>query len=185
MPNTPTTEKTAKSPLKTLLMSTLDRVMFIGIGALGAVATTYFTGMIKLNPPELIAEVSYNSVDKTKEVAKEVGALKLDYQEEIIPYSIMRVDIKNDGRGPAENVRFQVKLPETTKVDLYAAPDLKVYSPTQFTFEKNELYTELAHFPSGAHDYVALKVDGQSPATDSVRVKLVNNEYEGAVVVKR
>jgi hypothetical protein len=42
------------------LWDMLDRSMFIGIGVLGTIATTYITGVLKLNPPELVAKPVYS-----------------------------------------------------------------------------------------------------------------------------
>lgn len=168
--------------LSKFLWSSLDRVIFIGVGVIGTIATTYLTGMIKLNPPELRATQSLSIVDTTRPVPSEVGGLKLDYQpESASSYSVYRVDISNEGRGTAENVRFQVKMPASILAAYEMEPDLKVYRPASMTFDKNEFYTELAHFPSGARDFVAFRISGDTSTLNQSRIKLVNDEYEGEV----
>lgn len=163
------------------LWSSLDRIVFIGVGVLGTIATTYITGMLKLNPPELKATPVYSRIEAGA-VARQVGSLKLDYQPEASrPYGVLRVDIANEGRGPAEGVRFQVKLPALLAVAYDEEPDFKVYAPSQLSLEKNEFYAVLDHFPSGARDVLALRIEGDAALLASARVKLVNDEYEGEV----
>lgn len=72
------------------LWNLLDRFMFIGIGVIGTVATTYITGMFKVNSPELVVAQTYNRVD-TGPVANDVGGLKIEYKSEPArPYGIRR-----------------------------------------------------------------------------------------------
>lgn len=179
------TEGKKKGPssgrLRKFLWDVLDRVMFIGIGVVGGVATSYLTGIIKLNPPELVVRQAYSRVDSGP-VAKNVGNLKLDYQEEAPrPYGVWRLDIANEGRGAAEKVRFQVKLPAGLTASYQEEPDFKVYLPSALGLEKNEFYSVLDHFPSGARDYLALRIEGDATLLRGARVKLVNDEYEGEV----
>jgi len=160
----------------------LDRIFFIGMGVVGTVATTYITGILKVNPPELVAHETYSAVDSATPVAVHVGALKLDYKADAAQhYGVLRVDIANEGRGPAEKVRFQVKLPEGLAVSYQEQPDFKVYSPSTLTLDKNEFYAVLDHFPSGAHDYLALRIEGEIGLIKDARVKLVNDDYEGEI----
>lgn len=162
--------------------SALDRIVFIGVGIIGTVATTYITGMLKVNPPELVARETYSVVDTATPVAANVGALKLDYKADAAKhYGVLRVDISNEGRGPAEKVRFQVKLPDGLAVSYQEQPDFKVYSPSTLTLDKNEFYAVLDHFPSGAHDYLALRIEGDAALLKDARVKLVNDDYEGEI----
>lgn len=164
------------------LWNALDRIFFIAMGVVGTVATTYITGILKLNPPELKVVPSFSRIDAKKPVASEVGGLKLDYQKEAPrPYGVLRVDIANEGRGSAEKVRFQVKMPRTLGVAYEEEPDLKVYLPSTVTFTNNEFYAELGAFPSGARDYVAFRIEGDAGLLRDARVKLVNDEYEGEV----
>lgn len=167
---------------KKFLWSALDRVIFISVGVIGTISTSYITGVMKLNPPKLVAMQSLSAVDSSRPVPSHVGALRLDYDADAArAYSVYRVDIANEGRGSAENVRFQVKMPETLGVQYEIEPDLKVYTPAALAFEKNEFYTELAHFPSGAHDFVAFRILGDTSALAQTRVKFVNDEYEGEI----
>ena len=164
------------------LWSALDRSFFIVMGVVGTIATTYITGLLKVNPPELVARQSYNVVDATTPVAQAVGSLTLDYKAEAArPYGVLRVDIANEGRGPAEKVRFQVKLSPALAVAYQEQPDFKVYSPSVMGLEKNEFYAVLDHFPSGAHDVLALRIEGDAKLLRDARVKLVNDDYEGEV----
>lgn len=129
------------------LWNALDRIFFIAMGVVGTVATTYITGILKLNPPELKAVLSFNRIDAEKPVASEVGGLKLDYQEEAPrPYGVLRVDIANEGRGAADKVRFQVKMSRTLGVAYEEEPDLKVYLPSTVTFKNDEFYAECGCF---------------------------------------
>lgn len=175
-------KKDAKSSAAVkFLWSSLDRIVFIGIGVFGTIATTYITGILKLNPPELKAVPVYSRIEAGP-VAPKVGDLKLDYQPEAAqPYGVLRVDIANEGRGPAEGVRFQVRLPAELEVSYEEEPDFKVYAPSALSLEKNEFYTVLDHFPSGARDVLALRVGGDAALIASARVKLVNDEFEGEV----
>ncbi|MFA5811268.1 MAG: hypothetical protein WC956_02930 [bacterium] len=160
----------------------LDRVFFIGMGVVGTVATTYITGLLKINPPELVVRETYSAVDAATPVVNNIGGLKLDYKVEAPRrYGVLRVDIANEGRGPAEKVRFQVKLPGGLTVSYQEQPDFKVYSPSTLTLDKNEFYAVLDHFPSGAHDYLALRIEGDAKILHDARIKLVNDEYEGKV----
>lgn len=159
----------------------MDRIFFIGMGVVGTVATTYLTGILKLNPPELVAMPAYNSIE-TAPVANKIGGLALNYKADAPrSYGVLRVDIANEGRGPAEKVRFQVKLPATLAVSYQEEPDFKVYSPSMLMLDKNEFYTVLDHFPSGAHDFLALRIDGDAKLLLDARVKIVNDDYEGKV----
>lgn len=168
--------------MKKFALDTLDRVLFIGIGAIGAVATTYTTGLLKINPPKLEARAVYSRIDVSTPVAKDVGGLKLDYTLETAkPYGVLRVDIANDGRGAAAKVRFQVKVSQKLLMSYHEEPDLKVYTPTSMTLTPSEFYTEMATFPSGAHDSVALRVEGDDRLLNDARIKLVNDDYEGDV----
>ena len=160
----------------------LDRILFIGIGAVGTIATTYVTGAIKAAPPELVVTQTYNYVDTRDAVEATVGGLKLDYAAEAAPgYGVLRVDLRNEGRGAAEDVRFQVKLPDEVRVEYAIAPDFKVYRPTLIALERGEFYCELPRFPSGAHDWVALRVTGDERLLCDARVKLVSEGYEGEI----
>lgn len=164
------------------LLSVLDRVLFIAIGAAGTIATSYITGIMKLNPPELVATQGFAAIDSSRPVPSQIGGLHLDYEPDAaLSYGVYRVDIANEGRGPAENVRFQVKMPEALAATYEVEPDLKVYSPSSMSFGKNEFYAELAHFPSGAHDFVAFRITGDVSKLAQSRVKLVNDNYEGRV----
>lgn len=162
--------------------SALDRVFFIAMGVVGTVATTYITGVLKVNPPELIARQTWSIIDVSSPVTASVGVLKLDYKKEAAKnYGVLRVDIANEGRGPAEKVRFQVKIPAGLSVSYQEEPDFKVYSPSTLELNKNEFYAVLDHFPSGAHDYLALRIEGDTAFLKDARVKLVNDDYEGEV----
>lgn len=164
------------------LWDLLDRVMFIGIGALGAIATTYITGILKVNPPVLVAMPTYNTVDAANPVAAKVGGLSLDYKmEEPRPYGVLRVDIANEGRGPAEDVRFQVKLDPKLLVSYDVEPDFRVYRPAEVGLEGQEFYAELATLPAKARDFVALKIEGDGSLVANARIKLVNDAYEGKI----
>jgi len=161
--------------------SALDRVFFIVVGALGTIATTYITGMLKVNPPELVVTQTYNHVDESP-VATSVGGLNLDYKkDEAKPYGVLRVDIANDGRGSAEKVRFQVKLSKDVAVSYYLNPDFRVYQPSLLELKINEFYAELPKFPSKGNDYVALKIEGDERLLCDARIKLVSEDYEGEV----
>lgn len=168
--------------LSKFLWSVLDRVAFIGIGVIGTIATTYITGIMKLNPPELVVDVTYSRVDSSRGVPASVGGLRLDYTEDApVSYGILRVDVGNSGRGSAEKVRLQVRFEGGVAASYNAEPDFRVYSPTVLGFEKNEFYTELAHFPAGARDFVAFRVVGDKELLRATRIKFVNDDYEGEV----
>ena len=176
---TKTEKKTSK--WGKFLWDVLDRFMFIAIGALGTIATTYITGILKLNPPELVVKQAYNRIDAGA-VAGQVGGLKLDYEADRSPgYGVLRVDIANEGRGVAEDVRFQVKLPADLEIEYDALPDFKVYKPTTISLEKGEFYAEMPNFPSGASDWIALRVIGDENLLCDSRIKLVSEEYEGEI----
>lgn len=161
--------------------SALDRVFFITMGVIGTIATTYITGILKINPPELVVMQTYNHIDN-REVASSVGSLKINYKkEEALSYGVYRVDIKNDGRGPAEDVRFQVKIPGEIVASYYKAPDFKVYRPKLMEFKGNEFYLVFPKFPAGAADSVAFRVGGDERKLCSLRVKFVSEDYEGEV----
>ena len=163
------------------LWNALDRVFFVVVGALGAIATTYITGMLKVNPPELVVQQTYNRIDE-RPVSTSVGGLKLDYQkDEPATYGVYRVDIRNEGRGPAETVRFQVKIPKDAAVSYYEEPDFRVYKPTVVELKGNEFYAEMPRFPSGAGDFIALRIEGSAKLLCDARVKLVSEDYEGEV----
>ena len=89
--------------------------------------------------------------------------------------------LDNEGRGTAEKVRFQVKLPPALAVAYDEEPDFKVYKPESVSLEKNEFYTELGHFPSGAKDFLALRIEGDAGLLCDERVKFVNDDFEGEV----
>lgn len=181
MPDPKPTEPRSAA-IKKLLLSGLDRTFFIATGVIGTVATSYITGVLKINPPELVVDQSYSRIDVATPVATNVGGLKLDYKAEAaLPYGILRLDISNEGRGAAETVRFQVKVPKDLNISYQEDPDFKVYSPSTLTLDANEFYAVLDHFPSGAHDYLALKVAGDSKLLNDARIKLVNDDYEGEV----
>lgn len=180
----PEEKSTSQKPsgIKKLALDALDRILFIGIGAVGAIATTYITGLLKINPPELKATASYSRIDAGQPVAKDVGGLKLDYTPETArPYGVLRVDIANEGRGSAARVRFQVKISQQLLMSYQEEPDLKVYSSAPVTLTPNEFYTEMAAFPSGAHDHIALRIAGDDRLLNDTRIKLVNDDYEGTV----
>jgi hypothetical protein len=163
------------------LWNALDRVFFVVVGALGTIATTYITGMLRVNPPELVVTQTYNRVD-VRPVAASIGGLRLDYKkDEALSYGVYRVDIRNDGRGPAETVRFQVKIPKDITVSYHEQPDFKVYQPKLLEFKDNEFYTELPKFPSGADEFVALRIEGNEKLLCDARVKFVSEDYEGEV----
>jgi len=148
---------------------------------IGTVATTYITGTLKLNPPKLIVTQAYNRVDPSP-VANTVGGLKLDYKADAArAYGVLRVDIANEGRGSAEKVRFQIKLPETLNVSYQIDPDFRVYQPTLIELKDNEFYVEMPKFPSKAGDFVALRIEGDEKLLCETRVKFVSEDYEGAV----
>jgi len=163
------------------LWSALDRVFFVVVGALGTIATTYITGILRVNPPELVVTQTYNRVD-VRPVAASIGGLRLDYKkDEAISYGVYRVDIRNDGRGPAETVRFQVKIPKDVAVSYYEEPDFRVYKPTVVELKGNEFYAEMPRFPSGAGDFIALRIEGSAKLLCDARVKLVSDDYEGEI----
>lgn len=163
------------------IWNALDRFVFIGVGVLGTVATAYITGTLKLNPPELIVAQTYNRVDPSP-VANTVGGLKLDYKADAArDYGVLRVDIANDGRGSAEKVRFQVKLPGKLTVAYHLDPDFRVYQPTVLELKNNEFYVEMPKFPSGAKDFIALRIEGEEMLLCDARVKFVSEDYEGEV----
>lgn len=163
------------------LWSALDRIVFISVGVVGTVVTTYITGTLKLNPPKLIVTQTYNLVDPSP-VATTVGGLKLDYKAEPArAYGVLRVDIANEGRGSAEKVRFQVKLPEKLVVAYHLEPDYRVYQPTILELKNNEFYVEMPKFPSKAGDFVALRIEGDEKLLCDTRVKFVSEDYEGDV----
>lgn len=175
-------EKVKKSSgLLKFFWNALDRIVFIGVGVLGTIAATYVTGMIKINPPELVVEQTYNRVDE-RPVASSVGGLRLDYQKEApLSYGIYRIDIRNEGRGSAEAVRFQVKISKDTNISYYEEPDLKVYKPELVEFKDNEFYAVIPKYPSGADDYIILRIEGDGESLCNARVKLVSDDYEGKV----
>lgn len=163
------------------IWNALDRFVFIGVGVLGTVATAYITGTLKLNPPKLIVTQTYNRIDPSP-VANGVGALKLDYKaDEVRPYGVLRVDIANDGRGSAEKVRFQVKLPDKLSVAYHLDPDFRVYQPTLIELKNNEFYVEMPKFPSKAGDFIALRIEGDEKLLCDARIKFVSEDYEGEV----
>ena len=173
--------KGASGAGRKFLWSALDRVVFISVGVIGTVATTYITGTLKLNPPKLIVTQAYNRVDPSP-VANTVGGLKLDYKADAArAYGVLRVDIANEGRGSAEKVRFQIKLPETLNVSYQIDPDFRVYQPTLIELKDNEFYVEMPKFPSKAGDFVALRIEGDEKLLCETRVKFVSEDYEGAV----
>jgi len=161
--------------------SALDRVFFIAMGVVGTVATAYITGILKVNPPELVARPAYNTVEAAP-VASKIGGLALNYKADAPrSYGVLRVDIANEGRGAAEKVRFQVKLDPSLGVSYEKEPDFKVYRPSEVKLAGSEFYTELATLPSGAADFVALRISGDRALLAGTRIKLVNDEYEGEV----
>lgn len=126
MPETLESKMGKGSAVSKFLWGLLDRTMFIGIGAAGTVATAYITGIMRLNPPELVAKVRYASVDAKRPIPAAVGGLALDYEADAPrPYGVMRVDIANEGRGKASGVRFQVKLPRELSVAYEVQPDFR------------------------------------------------------------
>lgn len=174
-------ETKASGAGRKFLWSALDRFVFIAVGALGTIATTYITGTLKLNPPKLIVTQTYNRVDAAP-VANSVGGLKLDYKADAArTYGVLRVDIANDGRGSAEKVRFQVKLPQNLKVSYQMEPDFRVYQPTLLELKNNEFYVEMPKFPSKAADLVALRIEGDEALLCDARTKFVSEDYEGEV----
>jgi len=174
-------ETKASGAGRKFLWSAMDRFVFIAVGVLGTVATTYITGTLKLNPPELVVSQTYNRVDPAP-VANTVGGLKLDYKtDEARAYGVLRVDIANDGRGSAEKVRFQVKLPLNLTVAYHLDPDFRVYQPTILELKNNEFYVEMPKFPSKAEDFIALRIEGDEKLLCDARVKFVSEDYEGEV----
>ena len=179
------TDKAAEkkaSPLRKFFWDAADRVFFIGMGVVGTVAGTYFTGLLKVNPPELVVRQSWSRVDAARPVATKVGSLTLAVVKDAArPYGVLRVEIANEGRGPAERVRFQVKLAPELAVAYEIKPDFKVYLPSAMALAGNEFYAEMATFPSRASDVLALRVLGDEKLLCSARVKFVNDAFEGEV----
>lgn len=96
-------------------------------------------------------------------------------------YKVLSVDIANEGRGPAQGVKFQVKLDPSLTAEYYIEPDFKVYSPSTIQFDKNEFFAELKDFPVGASDGLALRFKGDPKFACNSRIKLVSSDYEGEV----
>ena len=67
------------SDWKKTLFSSIDRVMFIGIGVGGTILTSYITGVLKGPPPKLVVSQIYNDVDNAP-IPTKIGSLKLDYK---------------------------------------------------------------------------------------------------------
>ncbi|HPM41697.1 MAG TPA: hypothetical protein PLY45_04610, partial [bacterium] len=87
----------------------------------------------------------------------------------------------NEGRGPAEDVRFQVKLSPALAASYEVAPDFKVYRPRSAALVNGEFYAELSTFPSKASDLLALRVEGDEKHLCDARIKFVNDSQEGRV----
>jgi len=167
---------------RSLLWKALDRILFVGLGSLAAIATTYYTGLLKLSPPKLVALPIFNHIENTP-ISDKIGGLKLNYKNDRSrPYGVLRIDVVNKGRGVAEDVRLQVRLPQGLKMAYQITPDFRVYKPSvPPSLNANEFYTELPRFPSKASDWIAFRVEGDAALLCDARIKFVSKNYEGKV----
>lgn len=163
------------------------------VGIFGTVVVAFLTAIVTQwvtdKSPDIIVRQYYNSVDAAV-VPERVGELVIDYKMPVSsPPGLPRqraggvylLEVVNEGRGPEEDLRMQVRAPDATDLVFVDEPDLRVYRPAEIVLDEDGFFMELGGFPKDATAYISFEAPANKEKLCDIKIKVAGRSKEGSV----
>ncbi len=151
------------------------------LGIMGNVLSPLIYSWFQNRSSEIVVRQFFNTVELNKTIPKQIGGLLLDYQPEAQPArSLYLIEVSNEGNGPEEDLRLQVRFPPEITVAYSEEPDFRVYRPEEISLNQNKFFMSLKQFPSHAHAPVSFDVEDVKLLCQT-KIKVAGKDKEGRV----
>ncbi|MBX7149829.1 hypothetical protein K1X76_12230, partial [bacterium] len=132
--------------------------------------------------PQIIVRQFYNTVEPKKAVPTQVGSLLIDYQPAAPqPTSEYVVQVTNEGRGPEEDVRLDIRFISDLSIKQPNDSELRIYQPESASWNNGSYFVNLKQFPKDAFAPLSFEVTGNPTKLCETKIRIAGKQKEGKV----
>ncbi|MBX7149889.1 hypothetical protein K1X76_12530 [bacterium] len=132
--------------------------------------------------PQITVRQFYNSVELKKAIPTQVGSLLIDYQPATQPLiSEYVVQVTNEGRGPEEDVRLDIRFVNDLSIKQPNDSELRIYQPESASWNNGSYFVNLKQFPKDAFAPLSFEVTGSPAKLCETKIRIAGKQKEGKV----
>lgn len=132
--------------------------------------------------PEIVVRQFYNSMEPKKAVPAQVGGLLIDYQPNTEkPVNEYVVQVTNEGRGPEEDVRLDIRFNGEMPIQAPNSAELRIYQPEDISWNEGSYFVNLRQFPKDAFAPLVFGITENAQKLCETKIRVAGKQKEGRV----